>query len=144
MAAEPFKSSRFLVWPKPLAHPKFDLITRDTNPGPVFDLGVELDSYDGSVYIKVEHIVEMGRSVGMLTVDEAEKLRAENYELRRQINKLPKAQEELKDGLDDLTAKFFASLNTLDSGSDSSDTDSAQNDRELSAAKSNSVKPFDF
>lgn len=144
MADEHFKSSRFLVWPKPLAHPKFDLITRDTNPGPVFDLAVELDSYDGSVYIKVEHIVEMARSVGMLTVDEAAKLRAENKELRRQINKLPKAQEELKDGLDDLTAKFFASLNTLDNGSDSSDTDSAQDDRELSAAKSNSVKPFDF
>lgn len=144
MKDEPFKSSRFLIWPKPLAYPYFDLITRDTSPGPVFDLAVELDSYDGSVYIKVEHIVEMARSVGMLTVDEAEKLRAENKELRRQINKLPKAQEELKDGLDDLTAKFFASINTVDSGDNDNSSATAQDNRELETAEPDSIKPFNF
>lgn len=144
MPEQPFKSSRFLIWDKPMAYPKFDLITRDTDPGPVFDMNVDLSSYDGSVYIKVEHIVEMARSVGMLTKAEADRLRAENDELRRQINKLPKAQEELKDGLDDLTARFYASINTIsDSTGDNSD-DSAQNDRESQTAESDAIKPFSF
>lgn len=144
MPENPFVSSRFLLWDRPLAYPKFDLINRDTSPGPVFDLAVELDSYDGSVYIKPEHIIEMARTLGMLTKEEADKIRAENTELRRQINKLPVAQEELKRGLDDLTASFFASLNTLDSEPvDSSDNES-QDDRESEESDKPPVEPFSF
>lgn len=142
--SDDFKSSRFLLWDRPLAYPKFDIITRDTDPGPVFDLGVELDSYDGSLYIKPEHIVEMARTLGMMTKHDADKLREENKELRRQINKLPVVQEELKDGLDNLVAKFFASLNSVDPEPDSNSSDATPDDRESAEAESTSVKPFDF
>lgn len=141
---EEFVSSRFLLWEKPLAHPYFDLVTRDTSPGQVFDLGVDLSSYDGSVYIKPEHIIEMARTLGMLTKDDAQKLRAENAELRRQINKLPRVQEELKVGLDDLVAKFFASLNSLDSSSDDSKRTESQDNREPEKANRASESPFSF
>lgn len=144
MPNESFKSSRFLLWDKPMSYPKFDLVTRDTNPGPVFDLSVELESYDGSVYVKAEHIIEMARSLGMYTVQEAEQLQKENAELRRQINKLPKVQEELKNGLDDLTARFFASLNTIDSEPDDSDSDTAQDVGESEEAESASERSFNL
>ena len=142
--SDDFKSSRFLIWDRPLAYPKFDIITRDTDPGPVFDLGVELDSYDGSIYIKPEHIVEMGRTLGMMTKADADKLRAENEELKRQINSLPAAQEELKDGLDNLVSVFFNRIRNGDSVFDSNSGDSAQDNRESKEAESAPVKPFDF
>lgn len=141
---QPFASSRYLLWDKPLAYPFYDIIHRDTNPGKVFDLAIDLDSYDGSVYIKTQDIVEMARTLGMLTKEDAEKLREENKELRRQINKLPVAQEDLKRGLDDLTAKFFVSLNTLDSESNAGSVDESQNDRESAEPEQSSVKPFSF
>lgn len=144
MPSEHFESSRFLLWEKPMSYPKFDLVSRDTNPGPVFDLSVELESYDGSVYIKAEHIIEMARTLGMYTVAEAEKLQKENAELRRQINKLPKVQEELKNGLDDLTARFFASLNTVDSESDDSDSDTAQDVGESEETESAPERSFNL
>ena len=142
--SDDFKSSRFLIWDRPLAYPKFDIITRDTDPGPVFDLGVELDSYDGSLYIKPEHIVEMGRTLGMMTKADADKLREENKELRRQINKLPVVQEELKDGLDTLVAKFFASLNSSDPEPDGNSNSATPDNRKSKEAEPDPIKPFDF
>lgn len=141
---QPFASSRYLLWDKPLAAPFFDIIHRDTSPGPVFDLAIELDSYDGSVYIQTRDIVEMGRTLGMLTKEEADSLRKENAELRRQINKLPLAQEELKSGLDDLTARFFANLSTLDSKPDGNSVPEPQDNREPSEPEQSSLKPFSF
>lgn len=127
-----------------MAFPYFDVIHRDTSPGKVFDLGVELDNYDGSIYIRDRDIVEMGRTLGMLTKEEADKLREQNAELRRQINKLPVVQEELKSGLDDLVAKFFASLNSVDSSTDDSEHTEPQDDRKPAEAEPTSVRPFDF
>ena len=144
MESEDFKSSRFLLWDRPLAYPKFDIINRDTNPGPVFDLNIDLEGYDGSVYIKPEHIVEMARTLGMLTKESADKLRAENAELRRQINKLPRVQEELKVGLDDLVAKFFVSLNTIDSEPDDNSNPEPQDNREAKEADGASGPSFSF
>jgi hypothetical protein len=141
---EQFVSSRFLLWDRPLAYPKFDLIDRDTDPGEVFDLSVELDNYDGSVYLKTRHIIEMARSLGMMTKDEADKLRADNAELRRQINKLPVVQEELKSGLDDLVAKFFARLNSVDSVPDGAQSFEPQDNREPEESESASEQPFSF
>lgn len=108
---EPFVSSRFIIRDRPTAYPHYDLILQDSQ-GPVFDMNVEMDSYDGSVYIRTDHIVEMGRTLGMATKEEVDKLHATIKDLRAQLYRLPKAQEELKIGLDDLTARFFASLNT--------------------------------
>lgn len=111
---EPFVSSRFLIRDKPTAYPYYDLIHQDTQ-GPVFDLNVQMDSYDGSVYLRVDHVIEMGRTIGMATKEEVESLREVINDLRRQINTLPFAQEELKSGIDDLVARFYATINTLHS-----------------------------
>lgn len=103
-------SSRFLVWPKPLSYPFYDLINRDTNPGPVFDLAVELSDYNGSVYLRVDSVIEMARVLGMATTDEVSALNAHIASLESQISKLPSAQEELKNGLASLVGKFHRDL----------------------------------
>lgn len=110
----PFISSRFLIREKPIAYPFYDLIHQDSQ-GPVFDLNVQMDSYDGSVYLRTDHVIEMGRTLGMATKEEVESLREIITELRRQINTLPFAQEELKSGIDDLVARFYSTINTLHS-----------------------------
>lgn len=107
-------SSRFLVWPKPLSYPFYDLLNRDTNPGPVFDLAVELNDYTGSVYLSVNSVIEMARVLGMATTDEVSALNAHIASLESQISKLPQAQEELKNGLASLVGKFHRDLLTDD------------------------------
>lgn len=110
---EPFVSSRFLVREAPIAFPRYDLINQDTR-GPVFDLGVDMDSYDGSVYIHVDHIIEMGRSLGMATTEQVQFLLDTIAGLEAKINKLPDAQEDLKNGLDSLVGEFWTRINTVD------------------------------
>ena len=111
---EPFVSSRFLLRDKPTAYPYYDLCLQDSQ-GPVFDMNVEMDSYSGSVYIRTDHVIEMGRTLGMATKEEAEALRNEIINLRRLVNNVPLAQEELKIGIDDLVARFYATINTATS-----------------------------
>jgi len=144
MSEPVFTSGRYLLWDKPLSHPYFDIIHRDTDPGRVFDLNLDLENYNGSIYIKVQDIVEMARTIGMLTVPEVERLKEENAELRRQINLLPAAQEELKDGLDDLTAKFLASINNVDRILDNSQRVESQDNRKPAEAEPAPVGPFDL
>lgn len=97
-------------WDKPLAYPFFDLVLRDTGAVPVFDMGVDLHDYNGSVYIREDHIIEMARSIGMATVEDVAEMRAYIAKLEAQINKLPTAQEELKVGLANLVSKFHSDL----------------------------------
>lgn len=104
-------SSRFLLWDSPVAYPHYDLILRDTT-GPVFDLGVDLDDYNGSVFLKADHVIEMARDLGMATTDEVQELLKEIQDLKNQIEILPVAQEELKDGLDSLVSNFYNHLHS--------------------------------
>lgn len=106
-----FRSSRFLLWEKPHAYPGYDLIHRDT-AGPVFDLAVDLQSYDGSVYIHQDDIIEMARTLGMATVDEVFNMQQVIDELRAEISRLPKAEEALRNGLDLAVNKFYADLHS--------------------------------
>lgn len=103
-------SSRFLVWDRPAAYPFFDLISQDTDPGKVFDLGVDLHDYNGSVYITTKHIIEMGESIGMASIEEVARLNAHIASLESQIGRLPTAQEDLKNGLASLVSKFHSDL----------------------------------
>lgn len=112
--SEPFVSSRFLIRERCVAYPYFDIHNQDSQ-GPVFDLGVDLDSYDGTVYVRPEYVIDMARTLGMATVDEVATMRATIASLESKINKLPKAQEELKSGLDAVVASFYASLDSDDS-----------------------------
>ncbi len=109
-----FRSSRFLLWEKPSAIPYFDVIHQDTR-GPVFDLGIHLDSYDGSVYIHQDDIIEMARTLGMATADEVSNMEIVIDELRRQVNKLPQAEEALRNGLDSAVSQFYRDLHTDES-----------------------------
>lgn len=112
--SEPFISSRFLIRERCVAYPYFDIHNQDSL-GPVFDLGVDLDSYDGTVYLRPEYVIDMGRTLGMATVEEVAEMRAYIAKLEARINKLPSAQEELKIGLDAVVAGFYARLDSDDS-----------------------------
>lgn len=110
---EPFVSSRFLIRDRCLSYPYFDIHNQDSD-GPVFDMGVDLDSYDGTVYLRPEYVIDMARTLGMATVEEVAEMRKRIADLESQINKLPDAQEELKSGIDNLVASFYANLITVD------------------------------
>lgn len=140
---EPFVSSRFLIREKPTAYPYYDLILQDSQ-GPVFDLNVDMNSYDGAVYLRFDHVIEMGRTLGMATKEEVESLHNTISELRRQLNRLPKAQEELKSGLDDLTARFFVNLNTLDPEPTLDFEEPAEADREPAETERETERPLKF
>lgn len=112
-----FRSSRFLLWDKPHAYPGYDLIHQDT-AGPVFDLAVVMNSYDGSVYLHQDDVIEMARTLGMATTEEVANMQAVIEELRKQVNRLPKAEEALRNGLDAAVNKFYSDLH-----SDESDVD---------------------
>lgn len=122
-----FRSSRFLLWEQPLAYPFYDLIRRDTS-GPVFDLGVSLDSYDGSVYVHQDDIIEMARTLGMATADEVAQLMQEIQHLKTRINRLPKAEEELRSGMDAIIDRFYSNLHSDESDVDDSVKQSEQTD----------------
>lgn len=102
--------TRFVHLDKPLAYPFFDIVTRDTNAGGCFDLSVLLEDFTGSLYVRDGHIIEMARSIGMATAEETAILRQEVAELKAQIDRLPSAQEELKNGLANLVSKFHTDL----------------------------------
>lgn len=102
--------TRFLIFDRPVAAPHFDLINRDTSPGPVFDLGVDLEGYDGSVFVKIDDIKEMARTLGMLSAEDAKLITDENKSLRAQLNNLPEQTEVLKGELDRVISNFHAGL----------------------------------
>jgi hypothetical protein len=122
-----FRSSRFLLWDKPSAIPYFDIIHQDTR-GPVFDLGIHLDSYDGSVYIHQDDIIEMARTLGMATAEEVDNMQSVIDSLRAQVNKLPKAEEALRNGLDSAVSQFYRDLHTDESDVVPEPNESAEDD----------------
>lgn len=102
--------TRFQRLERPSCYPHFDIITRDTSAHDVFDLGIDLDGYSGSVFLKSSDIKEMGRSLGMLSAEDAQLIIEENKSLRSQLNKLPEQTEVLKGELDRVISNFHAGL----------------------------------
>lgn len=116
---------------RPVAFPHFDIVNRDTSPGMVFDLGVDLVGYDGSVFIKVSDIQEMARSIGMLSAEDAATITNENKRLRAQLDRLPEQAKVLKDDLDRVVADFHSRLanpESADSPVDSERKESPEED----------------
>lgn len=128
--------TRFLILDRPSCAPHFDLINRDTAPGQVFDLGVDLEGYDGSVFIKVNDIKEMARSLGMLSAEDAKLITDENKRLQRMVDNLPEQAEVLKSELDRVVSAFHSSLSggTI---ADSSENDSEDDGESSSGTKQN-------
>ena len=141
MAEEPFVSSRFLIRERCISYPYFDIHNMDSI-GPVFDLGVDMDSYDGTVYLRPEYVIDMARTLGMATVEEVAKLRAQNAKLESQINKLPFAQEDLKIGIDNLVSEFYTRINTVDPEPSVDDKEPAEDNRILEEADGETVGPL--
>jgi hypothetical protein len=95
-----------------------------TPDGPVFDLGVDLSFFNGPVQIEAYVIVEMAQSIGMLTVEESEKLRADLAFAKAKNEKAALLATELTDGIAVLTDKFYADLDSVVYDDDpSSETD---------------------
>jgi len=97
-----------------MASPFYDLIHQDSR-GPVFDLAVTLESYDGSVYIHQDDIIEMARTLGMATTDEVAQMMQEIQHLKSRVNRLPKAEEELRRELDIAVDGFYRNLHSDES-----------------------------
>jgi hypothetical protein len=136
-----FRSSRFLLWDKCHAGPFYDLIHQDTR-GPVFDLGIHLDSYDGSVYIHQDDIIEMARTLGMATTEEVENMQAVIDNLRAQVNRLPKAEEALRNGLDAAVNRFYSDLHSDESDVDDSPNEPEQADDSSDEFESETIRAF--
>jgi hypothetical protein len=96
---------RFILLNKPAAFPFKDMVT-GTPEGPVFDLSVDFDGFDGVGYIKAEHVIEMARTLGMATTDEVIEMRARIAELEAREHELPAHVERLLNGINDSVVNF--------------------------------------
>jgi|SRR4030095_1829200 len=123
-------ASRFQVVEKPKLHPFYDIVD-NTPDGECFDLGLDLDHYEGIVYIKVAHVMEMARVLGMVSKEEADILRARNRELEANQERLPEKLEGFLNGIDNLVAEY-RSLDVADTGTSniSNDLDDLESDEE--------------
>lgn len=97
--------SRFINHPKPPLFPHFDINDRDTseNDGGYWDMGVELENYDGPVYIKSHYIQEIARLMGMVDGEKVAELEQEiellrnSADIAKSLEKIPERLEELRD-----------------------------------------------
>ena len=77
---------------------------------PVFDTGINLDSFTGVVYLPVVKIIEMARSIGMLTKEDSDAL-IETYEKEKAKNEFAANEsKELIRGISELVDRFDANL----------------------------------
>lgn len=123
--------SRFLRLEKPSCYPHFDLVTRDTSVKDVFDLGVDLEGYSGSVFLKITDVQEMARSIGMLSAEDASIIIEENKSLRNQLDNLPNQTEVLKGELDRVISNFHAGLVSPNDASELATGEEASGEPEL-------------
>lgn len=119
---------RFKLWDRPAVYPQVDLVNR-TPEGPVFDLNVQ-DADGGAQYLRVDHVEEMAFMLGWKSPEDVEQILAENAKLKNQINNLPNAIEELKDGIEARIRQFYSDLDESDGivPDDSEDTGSDAKD----------------
>lgn len=96
---------RFVLHDKPPAYPFIEVVT-NTADGPVFDLSVDLEFYSGVVYLKAEHVEEMAKTLGMVTKEEADKLRAQITDLEEDTTRLPRNVERLISGINSSIVDF--------------------------------------
>ena len=96
---------RFILLDKPAAYPFKEMVT-GTPEGPVFDLSVDFDGFDGVGYIKAEHVIEMAHTLGMSTKEETNSLRAKIAELEEANSRIPKNVEGLINGIGNLVTEW--------------------------------------
>ena len=100
---------RFILVEKPLAYPYVDIVTK-TAEGPLFDLSVDLDMFEGVPYVKAAHVEEMAKTLGMSTKEEVDALNERIRVLEEETTRLPEASEELVNGINDLVAIYHSGI----------------------------------
>ena len=86
----------------------------------VFDLGIEFDGYYGGLYLPLNTVVEIGRSVGMLTKEQADELKRDLAIKKAQVERAGDLAQELTNGIQANIDNFFTQLDSVvpDSNSD--------------------------
>lgn len=116
--------SRFSRHPKPPLYPHMDIHDRDSseNSGGYWDMGIDLENYDGSVYIKTNYIVDIAREIGMVDGAEVVALKEEIASLKRQIRAIDSVKEALE-RIKDVENELSAYLDNYSAGNGDSDSD---------------------
>lgn len=105
---------RFKLLSKPMAFPFHDVINK-TPEGPVFDL-VDVEGFDGVVYITADHVVEMAKILGMKTEDDVQELHDRINELEAEKDRLPEGVDELVTGINELVATYNRGIVSVATG----------------------------
>ena len=100
-----------LPWQSPFA--SFKVLSKGINRDlwndsgrPVFDTGVDLENFTGVVYLPVSKVIEMGRSIGMLTKEDSDQL-IESYRKEKAKNEFAATEgKELIRGIAELVDRF--------------------------------------
>lgn len=135
---------RFILVEKPLAYPYVDIVT-NTAEGPLFDLSVDLDMFEGVPYVKAAHVEEMAKTLGMSTKEEVDALNERIRELEEENTRLPEASEELVNGINDLVSLYHSHIKSASyvraglSGTETS-KDSGKSDSSSSGGNKSSDK----
>lgn len=114
------ENGRFKFMEQMQAYP-FKEVVNLTPDGPVFDIGVDLEDYDGVIYIKAEHIVEMARMIGMATVGEVASLNKTIDKLTKEVEVLPERIGAFTDELSSLVSRFHRNIGLSDADIASAD-----------------------
>ena len=85
---------------------------------PVFDLGVTLDHYSGHVDIPLPVVIEMAESIGMLSVEKSDELKAELETEKAKNEAAAKLGSILAGGINQLVDGFHDGLSTVGVSSD--------------------------
>ena len=111
---------------------------------PVFDLGRNLTGYTGGVYIPVSVVIEAGISIGMLTAEQASKLKEEFELTKSKVESAGTLASELSNGIAELVDRFYYGLNNnvvggdhRDSGAESASKDAGENAGQADGSESN-------
>ena len=104
-----------LPWQSPFA--SFKVLPKGINRDlwndsgrPVFDTGVDLENFTGVVYLPVSKVIEMGRSIGMLTKEDSDQL-IETYQKEKAKNEFAATEaKELINGISELVGRFDSRL----------------------------------
>lgn len=100
-----------LPWQSPFA--SFKVLPKGINRDlwndsgrPVFDTGVDLENFTGVVYLPVVKVIEMGRSIGMLTKEDSDQL-IDTYQKEKAKNEFAANEsKELIRGISELVDRF--------------------------------------
>lgn len=118
--------TRFRISPKP---PRGQRDIFGDPESEVVNLGVELQDYNGGLYVPVSVIIEIGQSIGMLTKEQAFDLNEELNKTNAKVEATGALSQELISGITARVDHFYSSLDSVisrDSNAVSGEPESAE------------------